>query len=253
MKTIFTRAIPCIIALACACTEQQVSDYSGDAALYFYRGSYETIHVYQQDSLFYSFLSSQEERDTVYIDTRVMGAPVDRPRAISIEQVDASDPLAAIPGTHYVAFDDPAVKPLMYIPANATAYRMPVILLRHESLKQEIITLRLRIVENDEFKIGIDKQAAFQVKFSDQFLPSTNWRPGNALGWTLVFGEYGKQKHWFVYTYVGFTDFDADVSTYPLDVRKFYNAQAREKLAAYNAVNPVLKEDNGQEVSFPVI
>ncbi|MDR0765446.1 MAG: DUF4843 domain-containing protein [Odoribacteraceae bacterium] len=254
MKTYFTRVLPCIAALACAsCSEEEIQDYSGDAALYFYRGTYETMHVFQRDSLFYSFLSSGKERDTLYIDTRVMGHPVDRPRAVTIEQTDASDPLAAVPERHYVPFDDPAVKPLMQVPANAVACRLPVILLRDESLEREIVTLRLRIVENDEFKVGIEKQSTFQFKFSDQFLPSTNWQPGNALGWALVFGEYGKQKHWFVHTHVGFTDFDADVSTYPQDVRKFYNAQAREKLAAYNAANPVLKEDNGQEVTFPVI
>ncbi|MDR0544061.1 MAG: DUF4843 domain-containing protein [Odoribacteraceae bacterium] len=248
---IFNTIILAIATVACA--EEEIKDYAGDAALYFYRGSYQTIHVFQRDSVFYSFLATANERDTLYIDTRVMGYPVDRPREITLRQIDANDPLAAIPGTHYVAFNDPAIKPLMYMPANATSYRLPVILIRDASLQQQIVNLRLQIVENSDFKIGIEKQATFQIKFSDQFLPATNWRPGSSVGWFTVFGEYGKQKHWFLHTQVGFTDFDADVSTYPLAVRKFYNQQAREKLAAYNAVNPVLKEDNGQEVYFPTI
>ena len=254
MNSLFKHAIRCIACLSCAaCSEVEIQDYSGGDALYFYRGTYGTIHVFQQDSIFYSFLVKNKERDTLYLDLRAMGRPVDRPRKISIEQINADAPLAARPGVHYIAFNDPAIAPLMYMPANATAYQVPIVLLRDPGLKQEIVTLGMRIVENEEFKVGLERQSTFQVKFSDQFLPSTNWRPGSTVGWAFVFGEYGQQKHWFLYTYVGFKDFDADVSTYSQGVRKFYNQEARDKLAAYNAANPVLTEADGQVVTFPTL
>jgi hypothetical protein len=243
----------CALLSLAACNEEEVPDYSGDSALYFYRGSYETINVYQRDSIFYSFLSKGQDRewDTVYIDLRTMGGLQDRVRRFAIKQENASDSSAALPGVHYVAFDDPGMTPLLQIPANANRYQMPVILRRDTSLQQKTVTLQLAIVENEEFKVGVERQSTFQIKFSDQLLPSTNWRPGSITGWAFVFGEYGQRKHWFVITYVGFRSFDDDVSTYPIDVRRFYNQQAREKLAAYNASHPVLTESNGQVVTFP--
>ncbi|MDR1274488.1 MAG: DUF4843 domain-containing protein [Odoribacteraceae bacterium] len=246
----------CCALLSCAsCTEEVVPDYTGDHALYFYRGTYETIHVYQRDSLFYSFLSGgmNMERDTIYLDLRVMGGLQDRARRFAIKQENAGEPSAAQPGVHYVAFDDPGMTPLLQVPANANRYQMPVILLRDPGLREETVVLKLAIVENDEFKIGLEQQSSFQIKVSDQLMPTSAWRPGYAGGWAYVFGEYGPQKHWFVITYVGFTDLDGDVSTYPIDVRRFYNQQAREKLAEYNATHPVLTESNGQEVFFNAI
>jgi hypothetical protein len=158
-----------------------------------------------------------------------------------------------VPGVHYVAFDDAAMLPHVQVPANATVYRLPLILLRDASLQDETVTLDMRIVENEEFKVGIDGQSTFRVNFSDQYLPTSNWRPGSTAGWHTVFGEYGSRKHWFIVTYVGFTDFEGNPANYPLMVRKYYNARAREKLTAYNAANPVLTEANGQTVSFPTI
>ncbi|MDR2130579.1 MAG: DUF4843 domain-containing protein [Odoribacteraceae bacterium] len=252
-KIIFFITLP-LAALVAACTGIEPPAYSGNDAIYFYRGTYQTIHVFQRDSLFYSFINSgNKERDTLYLDLRTMGIPATFDRSFGIEQANADSTDAARPGVHYIPFDDPAIAPAMNIPAGAVSYRMPLVLLRDTSLLHEAVTLVLRLVPNEHFRVGIERQATFQVKFSARFLPSTNWRPGSTVGWHHVFGEYGERKHWFIVTYVGFHFFEDDVSTYPLAVRKYYNQQAREKLAAYNAVNPVLVEGNGQPVIFPTI
>jgi hypothetical protein len=244
------------VLFACtSCSENVLPDYSGDDAIYFYHGTYGgNINVFQRDSIIFSFISSGlKERDTVYIDVRTMGDIQPRPRPFRVEQIDGDEESAAQPGVHYVPFDDPEMLALTRIPANATQYAMPVILLRDPTLQEQTVRLRMALVENEEFKIGIDKQAIFCVRFADQFMPTDQWPLDREnFGWAFYFGKYGERKHWFLVTYVGFSDFTANPADYPNDVRKFYNQQAREKLAAYNAVNPTLKERNGEDVTFPV-
>jgi hypothetical protein len=249
-------AILCTLFLV-ACNEKEVPGYAGDDALYFYRGTYGNVNVFQRDSIFYSFLtqSGNKPSDTVYVDIRTMGMPQNYERQIAIEQTNMGGEFDAQAGVHYVDFRDSELQKLLRIPAGAVMYKMPVVLLRDASLQTKIVNLKIKIVENEYFKAGIDEQASFIPKFSDQLLPSVNWRPGSTDGWTTVFGAYGTEKHRFVINYVGFTDFDGDVSSYPLAVRRYLNEQARKKLTEYNAAHPgdELKEANGDRVSFPVI
>jgi hypothetical protein len=256
-KLIIYTLLCCSFFSWAACNEEVVPGYSGNDALYFYRGTYESVNVFQRDSIFYSFLTQggTKLRDTVYIDIRTMGLPQDRNRPIEIEQVATKEGNDAQPGVHYVDFHDPEMQQLLQIPAHAVMYKMPIILLRDASLQTKIMNLQIKIVENADFKIGIDKQSTFGIKFSDQLLPSANWKPGFTGGWHLVFGAYGQEKHRFVISYVGFTDFEADVASYPQAVRKWLNEQARKKLVTYNEAHPgnELKESNGEAVAFPVI
>jgi hypothetical protein len=251
MNKIIRHLICACACIACACNEEEVPGYAGESALYFQRG---TGLVPQRDSTFYSFLSKEltSDRDTIYINICAMGDVQDRPRPFVIRQT-ATGNSDARPGIHYVPFDDPGMAPFMQMPARATDTRMPVILIRDSSLQQETVTLKMTIIENEEFKVVPEGQSTFKITFSDQLLPAANWKPGSALGWTFVFGDYGQRKHWFLITYVGFRNFDDEVSEYSLDVRRFYSSQAREKLAEYNANNPILTESDGTVVTFPTI
>jgi hypothetical protein len=240
-----------------ACSENEVPGYTGDDALYFYRGAYGNVNVYQRDSIFFSFLTQGglKQRDTLYIDVRTMGMPQNRERQIAIEQINTDKEATAQVGVHYVDFRDEEMRRLLIIPANAVRYMMPVIVLRDASLQREMVSLQIKIIENEDFRVGIDKQSTFILKLSDQLLPSTHWQPGSSSGWATVFGAYGQEKHRFLINYVGFTDFDTEPSSYPLAVRRFLNEQARKKLSEYNEANSgnELKEANGDRVAFPVI
>lgn len=67
--------------------------------------------------------------DTVWVRVQTMGLLSDQDRVVKFEQVEA-DSLNAEPGVHYVAFDDPRVKDLYYIPAKRNYADLPVLVMR---------------------------------------------------------------------------------------------------------------------------
>lgn len=138
-------------------------------------------------------------RDTVYLPMRTMGFVPAEDRPIRVEQLeitnaDVPGALNAIPGVHYVPFDDPDWQRLAVVKGGKADVGLPVILLRDVSLLNNDIALKVRIVENETFKITNPALAERIVVFSDQLLKPAKW--DNTF--VRYFGTYGPIKHRFM-------------------------------------------------------
>lgn len=238
-----------VVFLLAGCEEKVTLLYENEPALYFFKGTDYTNNFKQGDSLIYSFYTKElgRVRDTVYLNIRTMGLPAEAPRAVSLVQANTGNRTDAIAGIHYVAFDDPEVKDLMVIPANAVMADIPVILLRDKSMKSFEFRLNLEIRENDYFKVGLDTQKSFLIRLSDMAAPPDNWK-----SWSYTFGEWGPVKMRFIMDYVGVTDFEK-YAEYTSAELTYLQMKAIQKLEEYNQKNnTILTEDDGVTiVEFP--
>ena len=76
---IYLGIILCVGLLEVACEKQEPVHYENNPGLYFYKRTIQGAPDFQDDSIAYSFFlqKSNVVRDTVWIDVRVMGFPVD--------------------------------------------------------------------------------------------------------------------------------------------------------------------------------
>lgn len=233
------------------CEQQSVYKYENDPRLYFFNGvDYsQTPTLRQNDSIAQSFFILPEDQlqDTVWIVVETMGLVAEQPRPFTLVQTNVGETNAAVAGTHFMAFDSEEMKKNMMIPVGSVRYYMPLIVLRGDPLMEtSVLRLKLKIVENAHFKVGIEKQTELLVKMTA--MPE---RPSNWSSWTYTFGTWGPKKMWFLVHKMGITDF-----TFPDDYAysTYLNSLFIEKLAEYNA-NPdnpdvPLTEANGTPVSY---
>ena len=151
----------------------------------------------------YSFVygPSTLTEDTLWYEVETMGFLSDRDRTVTLVQV-ATDGNDAVAGQHYVAFDDATLKSKYVIPAGKARTKIPVVLLRDASLKNESVTLRFSIQANEYFQLGYPELATRQVTFTDQLTEPAEWsyNPWPEYGdYSLksYFGEWGPVKFQF--------------------------------------------------------
>ena len=231
------------------CEQKDVNRYENDPRLYFFNGydNTRTPTYYHQDSIAQSFflLPAEQERDTVFIVLETMGMISDEPRPFRLVQTNEGEPDAAVAGKHYLPFDSEEMRQNMMIPAGAVRYYMPLIVLRDPSLETSKVRLKLGIVENEYFKLGINEELEFMVTITATAEEPPTWN-----SWS--FGDWGAKKMWFVINYVGISDF-ADV---PEDYayRRYLKTLAIQKLREYNAdpnnTDTPLTEADGTVVTF---
>lgn len=157
----------------------------------------------------YSFVFDTEDvkADTVWLEVETMGFVADHDRAVKLVQVDTTAN-NAVPGKHYVAFDDPALSAYYQVPAGKARAQLPVVLLRDVSLKDTSVVLKIRLAANDEFQPGYPAYQTRVITFSDRLSEPSAWsKPRyydpNYPEWgtyTLsnYFGAYGPVKHRFL-------------------------------------------------------
>lgn len=236
--------------LATACQELVVNKYEDDPFLYFYRGNFDIYGNGQHDSLIYSFFlkESARQRDTLWVEVRLSGVPSPLPRPVPVIQVPA-DTLDAVPGRHYIPFDDPEVKNLVMLPANAVKAKVPVIVLRDSSLALAEYAILLEIRDNDQFDLPLPGQERFLLRVSDLATAPPNWTTATTSLWRRVFGVWGAVKMRFIIDHVGFSDFE--LTSITGDMQDYLKTKARQKLAEYQAINGPLREADGTLVQFP--
>lgn len=140
-------------------------------------------------------------RDTVYVEVNTTGylSGTDRPVSF-IQNTENDTPYAAIPGKHYIPFDDVSVKPFMVIKANKATALIPVILLRNSSLKDTSFRLRIDLAPNESFSNGSVRKRSKVLIFSDRLERFYSWRVDNAAAPAFTtFGKYSRGKHQFMY------------------------------------------------------
>lgn len=252
MKNIWIFLICGIVLSVMGCEKNDAQVFEDEARVCFFRGEDGTG---QQDSILQSFfvLPGTQERDTVWVEVALMGFPMNAIRPVEIVQTNQDAADAAIAGVHYIAFDDAEVKDLMVMGANQVIARIPVIFLRDVSLKTEKRRLEMTIVENDYFKRGIDADCDFMIQTTELAEEPTNW----ASTWKSYFGEWSSQKMWFIVTYLGLDDFEAE---YDAGYKKYLKQKAHSKLNEYNETHdeplcndPTKHHENGEQCENCVV
>ncbi|MBS7197074.1 MAG: DUF4843 domain-containing protein [Bacteroidales bacterium] len=164
-------------------------------------------------SFSFVYLPSDVIRDTIYVPVKIIGGPQDLNRKVRLSQVTeysisyekdlngyVVDSVVteiknkAIPGKHYVAFDDPEMSGLLYAKANEVKSDIPIIVLRDLSLKTQEVRLGIKLEVSDDFLLGESKFLYRTIVLSDQLAKPSAW---NALhDW--IFGEYSTARHQFM-------------------------------------------------------
>lgn len=244
--TLYTLLAACLTCFSCQ--EQDMMHYDETSAIYFANEAL-SVSTSQKDSINHSFFVCKADvtRDTVRVLIRAMGMPVDYDRPVKLVQTNAGEPDAAIAGTHYVAFDDPAIRDSFYIPADEVSKFIPIVLLRDQSLASSEVRLSMELEANEHFRQGIDDWRTFLVTTTDEATKPNNWDKF----WFIYFGpSWGTEKMRLIIQSTGLTDF---VNT-PDDTGYLYwlRNTASQALEEYNAAHPdaPLCEADGTPVTF---
>lgn len=243
IKNITSGILFMLLFISVSCSEYIALEYENDPALYFVNDEYG-----QRDSLSQSFfLIPGNGPDTVYVEIQTMGRISDSDRPFKLQQTNADEENAAVAGVHYVAFDDPQVAKYFVIPANQVKVRLPIILLRDESLNLKEVRLKLGFETNEYFHPGIDAWTSFLIKSTAQANKPTIWDTR----WKYYFGaSWGTVKMKFIIDATGYTEWDI----FPTDFGyvTFMKTKVLSKFQEYKDANPdnPLKEADGTLVSF---
>jgi hypothetical protein len=202
-------------------------------------------------SFTFVYLNSSVVQDTVYFDLYALGGPSEVDRKFAIKQVQVPGSANAEPGKQYVAFDDPSVSELYQIKAGEVHLRMPVIMLRDESLTTETYVLGMELEDNENFLIGDPNLIWRKLYFSDQLIKPSYWN----IFETYFFGKYSKVKHRFMIDETGQRwDDDFFIQIYKdYSYAIFWRTTLNARLTDYNNAHPndPLRDENGELISFP--
>ncbi len=234
-----TKTIPFYISIwllllaTASCKENEAFLYQNDPAIYF---AYETnIANGQMDSIPFSFFAVDNSvvDDTIRVKVCLSGLPVDYDRPIKLIQTNTEAEDAAIPGVHYVAFDDPLVIDSVCMPKGEVLAYIPVVLLRDKSLKTHQKRLKLTVGQNEYFRPGVEELRDFTVTVADLAIKPKLWDTY----WKHHFGAtFGTEKLRFIIQVTGFTEFNV----YPDDpqIASYIATIFKLKLAEYNEAHP---------------
>ncbi|PUZ20913.1 DUF4843 domain-containing protein [Chitinophaga costaii] len=158
-------------------------------------------------------------RDTIYVQINTIGGFSDHDRAVKILQTTEYDytyvrdtvtnqivdtiftekPFKAVPGVHYVDFNDPSLQPLMVVRAGNVIDSIPIVLLRDTSLKTNSYRLRIQLQPNAEFGLGEVGVREKTIVFSDHLERFYSWRVDSYVAPAYAyFGKYSTGKHQFM-------------------------------------------------------
>ena len=252
MKRIYTLLASAALVCALASCENDLEPYNDPTCrlnfMYDYNGEWMTTEDiadrYDDDSYCttsYSFIyAGSLERDTLWFKVRTSGFLSDQPRPIALRQVEVPDTVGnAVPGVHYVPFDDPSLASLYIVPANADTVSIPVVVIRDTSLNTEDVVLRFSFEENDYFLPGFEATSTRTVYISAIISQPANWRPN-------YFGTWGAKKHELMILWTGDTwdeEYLAELYSGDLNYVYYMKEWFARKLAEENAI----REANGEE------
>ena len=182
------------IIFTASCKKAEIPTWSGDDRIRF------RTNVVNDTLQGYSFLGvgSDTTQYVMYIEVNVEGYVRNFPRPITFRQVATGDD-DAVPGTHYVAFDDALVRDQYVIQADSATARIPIILFRHASLLNEEKTLRIELVQNQHFQLTTDSIRQFRrIVFAEKYAKADAWDVTGTAAVNPYFGPYGLEKHRFM-------------------------------------------------------
>jgi hypothetical protein len=225
-----------LVALA-SCSQQEPLGYVDNPAIYF-----------DNDDINYSFFYAETASATadVYLTVHAMGNTSAVERPFTLVQSNVGDSDAAAAGTHFLSLSSDEMKKRMVMPAGQNEMKLAVTLLKDASLDLTTVKLKLKVADNDNFKVGVVEKDSTIITFSSQAIKPTNWAD-----WYNAFGEsWGSVKMRFIIDNTGITNFDS----VPEDVYYllYLNEKLKQKLYDYNVAHPdaPLAEADGTLVEF---
>ncbi len=217
---------------------------------------------YANSSYSFIYKGSDLKRDTVWVIVESMGKLADQDRPITLEQLDTTA-IIAQPGVHYVAFDDPSLAKYYVMPADKARTRLPIVILRDASLKQETVVLKYRIKANEFFSNGYDVLQTRSLSITDMLAEPAYWNKGYPMYGSYYslrnfIGNYGVVKHQFMIDTTGKAwddDFIEQLITGDSNYLNYIIQKLISELAKTNEEREaqgldVLKEADGTVVSF---
>lgn len=214
------RNIKCILAALTAlpmitsCEKDLPTYNTQDAWLNFVYYDYNNEPIIKTEDLediegitnnYYSFvmasISKDKEltEDTVWIEVSTMGFLSDQNRTVELEQI-ATEENDAVPGVHYIAFNDPQLLSKSYVPAGANSAYIPIVVLRDASLEEKDAVLRFTIKDNGFFKPGYQAMSVQTLYISGRLSQPSKW---SAYYCDYYFGTYGPKKHELMIEWTG--------------------------------------------------
>lgn len=203
-----------LLPLATSCEKDLPTYNTQDAWLNFVYYDYNNEPIIKTEDLediegitnnYYSFVmaSITEDKelteDTVWIEVSTMGFLSDQNRTVELEQI-ATEENDAVPGVHYIAFNDPQLLAKSYVPAGANSAFIPIVVLRDASLEEKDAVLRFTIKDNGFFKPGYQAMSVQTLYISGRLNQPSKW---SAYYCDYYFGTYGQKKHELMIEWTG--------------------------------------------------
>lgn len=262
-----------MIILAASCEKELEPYHSTDTWLNFRFYDTSNEEVLSNPNIYmtqynYSFamqssLAGKEiDKDTVWFEVGTMGFLSDANRTVELQQVQIDTVTNAVPGVHYIPFDDPSLLAKSYVPAGQNTARIPVVLLRDASLAKKDVVLKITFKENSFFKAGYQDMAYRTLYVSDRLNKPANW---DLYYMDYTFGTYGQKKHELMIAWTGKAWDDAylkELSNGDRAYMDFLDQWFQEKLAkenekrqeqgldVYREADAKGNPDKGEPVSF---
>ncbi|MGE8428601.1 MAG: DUF4843 domain-containing protein [Sphingobacterium sp.] len=255
-KSIFF-LLPVFILMFFSCAKDQYYIFNDEARIQFGppivpRGT--TVSEYQDTLKGATFYYDDQKviKDTIYFDIYTIGKLATTARNYSIEQINLPNVDNAVPGKHYIAFDDPSLSNAYRIAGDSVHARVPIVILRDPELKQKTINLGFQLVINNNFKLGENSKLWRKLQITDRLSKPNNWSTSVT---QYYLGTYSVRKHQFM---IETTDdrwddiFFTEVFS-AIDLSSYYKSVLSSALIDYNNAHPgnPLKDENGELITFP--
>lgn len=166
------------LLLLSSCSENERMLYSDMPGVYF------PNYTSEADSLVYSFRIKWTDRDTIFINVKLLGALLDEPGEFGVA---VSEHSTAVAGKHYVALPE-----TFTYEANKITTSFPIVVLNSgNDLDDKMVTLELSLVPTGSLSVGYPDRLNMRLMLTNQLVRPSYWD----MPLSLYFGEYSKVKH----------------------------------------------------------
>jgi len=231
-----------------SCKKEAVETYQGKDGVSFFAYTYEQLNTTAVRSYSFAFQATEKQRDTLFIPMRITGKLSDQPRTVMLKTAQ---------GTTATAGVDFELKEFT-VPAGASKFNYPLILLNSAGMASNVYRIVLEPAETKDFILGTLGQTPetvtnqgteenfryLKVDVTGQYI-----EPGYWIYLQSDFGDFSAVKYKFMVKTLGITDFD--YNKIGSDGLLNFPVTLRNALAAYEAANGPLLDENGQRISFP--
>ena len=228
---------PVLLTTAISCSSDEDFYYQDEPRV---RLVGEKMWAAGSDSVTFSFVAypAYTVQKVIYVDAQIMGETANRDRTVNL-MVDQT--LTTASASQYTA---PAS---VTVPAGQAKGSFPVVLKRDASLETKTVRLCLKVVENADFKPGVNEENHITFIWTDVLSKPNNWDSLEPF-----FGAYSNVKYRFMLSNMNTSD--GELSTDAMTWAKLTSLKIRfqNALNEYNAGHPgsPLTDEYGNLVTF---